>query len=309
MTARLRYATIAALFLASAPVALGCSLDLDSSTTTQWIGVDGRGYDVFDPTTLYQPLALSIRSVDGTCSFYATVASNASKGSDGLLYSGSDTLQFTVYRGANGGQPLSATAATTEADVLVGAVGAGGDKATFQVAYSIAPQQVVPPGDYTGEITVSLYEGKFGAGTLRAQHQIPLTVHVPSITELSLSQGAFNPEKKVETVAFGTLHQGDIRGLNLQARSNGGYRILLQSENGGAMRDTDPADDSTVPYECYVDGRLVKLSKSASDAVSSSTVTDPLGRSHRLDFRIGALGHATAGDYRDVVTVTVISLK
>ena len=153
-----------------------------------------------------------------------------------------------------------------------------------------------------------MYEGRAGTGLLRAQHQVPLTVHVPALAELSLSDSTFDVNKHDKPVNFGKLTEGDIKGATIHARSNGGYRILLHSENSGALRNVDPSDQSAVPYDCFVDGRPLPLSRTDREGLSSSTPTDPLGRLHRIDFRIGAIGNATAGNYQDVVTVTVMSL-
>ena len=143
----------------------------------------------------------------------------------------------------------------------------------------------------------------------RAQHQVPLTVHVPALAELSLSEGTFDVNKKEKTINFGKLNEGDTKGATLHTRSNAGYRILVRSDNSGALRNVNPSDESAVHYDCFLDGRLVPLDTTDREGLSSSTLTDPLGRLHRLDFRIGPIGSATAGDYQDVVTVTVVSLK
>jgi spore coat protein U-like protein len=282
---------------------------LDSSGGQQWIGNDGRGYGVFDDTTLYQPLTVNVRTLDAGCPFYVTVTPMAASGNEGALSGSGGVLRYTIYRDPSGKQILQPSALASDADVLSSVASTAGQTTSFQVSYSIAPQQVVTPGTYTGQILVSAYEGRVGTGLLRAQHQVPLTVRVPALAELSLSDGIFDVRKKDKAVNFGKLNEGDIKGVTIHARSNGGYRIFLRSDNNGALRNLDPGDTSTVPYDCFVDGQPMPLGRSDREGLASSTPTDPLGRLHRIDFRIGSVGGATAGDYQDVVTVTVVSLQ
>lgn len=301
--------TVALLLLFSMRAAVACSLDVDVANNGYWIGGSGRGYDVFDAGTSYQPLTIQVHMLDSACAFYLTATPGVIAGNDGLLSGPGASIHYTVYRDASGSQALRPVPVATQAEVLAGSVSQGASLATFQVTYSVAPQQIVPPGDYTGQITVSAYEGAVGSGILRTQQQVPITVHVASTTDISFSQGAFDEGQTSTTVPFGVMHQGDIRGATLHARSNAGYRILLRSDNGSAMRNLDASDSSAVLYDCFIDGSPIPLGKSDVVGTTSSTMTDPLGRAHRIDFLIKSIDQATAGDYKDVVTITVLSLK
>ncbi len=289
--------------------AAACSLAVDSAGGQQWIGSDGRGYNVFDDTTLYQSLTINVRAVDSACPFYVTVSPIVFSGNEGTLSGAGGSLRYTIYRDASGKQILQPSLIAADSEVLSGTASASGQTTSFQVSYSVPAQQVVPPGDYTGQILISVYEGRVGAGVPRAQHQVPLTVHVADLAQISLSEGTFDINKKEKTINFGKLNEGDIKGATIHTRSNSGYRILVRSDNKGALRNINPSDQSEVPYDCFLDGRLVLLGDTDHEGLSSSTLTDPLGRLHRIDFRIGPIGGASPGDYQDVVTITVISLK
>jgi spore coat protein U-like protein len=288
--------------------AVACSADIDSTTVNQWIGGDGRGYDIFDTTAFYQPLTLRVHGIDGACPFYISAAPSGG-GSEGELSGPGGPLRFSVYRDVSGAQILSAAETAVVTQVLTGALSGAGDTAQFQIAYSIAPQQVVAPGDYSGQIALSFYEGNVGAGILRAQQQVPLTVHIPATTDISFAEGAFDEDLTTYTIPFGMMHEGDMKGVALHARSNAGYRILLRSENGGVMRHQDANEDSTVPYTLSVDGRATPLARTDQQAILNPAQTGPLGQAHRLDFKIGSTAGVSAGEYQDVITITVLSLQ
>jgi spore coat protein U-like protein len=285
-----------------------CSLGVDVVGPTSWNGADGRGYDVFDAAVYYQPLGFRIQSLDEPCAFYVTVSATVGGGAAGALSGVGASLVYEVYRDASGAQAMRPAPLATQSEVLTGTVSKQ-SSASFQVAYSILALQIVPPGTYSGEITISAYEGLFGAGLLRVQKQVPLTITIPSIAELSFAENTFDVSKKHVAVNFGTLHQGAIKGVNVRARGNGGYRITASSLNGGVMRQPDPLERSEVPYSLRIDGKHVNLNKSDVEAAIAQGITSARGNSHRLDFEIGSLAGASAGDYEDTITLVITSLR
>lgn len=290
-------------------LAEACSIAVDTVGPTTWSGGDGRGYDVFDGTVYFQPLSLNVKSLEGSCSFYVTVSASVTGGGAlGLLSGGAGQLVFEVYRDTTGTQALRPAPLATQSEVLTGSIGKDGQQG-FQVAYSIPALQIVPPGTYSGQITIAAYEGVFGSGVLRAQKQVPISVAIPSIAEVSFTEGTFNAKNKYVSVDFGTLYQGEIKGITLHARGNGGYRITADSQNGGSMRQRDPLEPSAVPYILSLDGRPADLSRPDVEAVSFQGITSAQGNAHRFDFTIGSLAGTAAGDYEDTVTVTITSLR
>lgn len=285
-----------------------CSLNVATIGSTSFAGGTGAGYDVFDPTVYYQPLTFRVTASDGACSYFATAAPAQESLSGGALAGTGGALTFEVYRDVTGTQPLRQAPVATMSDVLSGSVDEK-KAATFQLAYAVTPLQVIAAGSYTGYISVALYEGKVGAGILRAQVQVPVTVNVPSVTQLSFADGGFDPDFGSYVLKFGTMHKGDLKGVNLRVRSNGGYRILLRSANEGSMRQTDPVDQSAVPYVTRIDGRPVVLGTAEVPVAQYADMTDRHGKTHRLDFEIGDIKNASAGDYQDIISIFLVSLR
>ncbi len=94
------------LVLALARSAFACSLSLESAGGQQWIGGNGRGYDVFDSTALYQTLTINVHALDSACPFYVTVTPLAVSGNEGTLSGGGGSLRYTIYRDPGGKQIL-----------------------------------------------------------------------------------------------------------------------------------------------------------------------------------------------------------
>ena len=107
---------------------------------------------------------------------------------------------------------------------------------------------------------------------------------------------------------FDRLAQGKAKGFDLRVRSNAGYQVLVESENGGVMKSIDPSLPSTIPYFLKVGGTPVNLSGGRKTAlVRNNRLTDHNGDRHEVSVTMGEIGNAIAGTYRDHLIVTVIS--
>lgn len=110
------------------------------------------------------------------------------------------------------------------------------------------------------------------------------------------------PDSPVRNLAmdFGELETGESQTAYVQVRSNGRYALTLDSENGGALAHNSLA--STISYEGTLDGAAMDLSGIGR---ALGAPTDLRGRQHALRILIGDVAQKPAGDYADVVTVTV----
>lgn len=291
--------------------AAACALSISDLTSTTWTGARGRGYDVFDARRVAQAVTFRIRSSDGGCSFFATVTPAATTGRGaGFLRGGNAALQYSVAKDASGSQPLSALGLASVSETFASTMASGGGTASFQFALALTPQQVVPPGQYTDELEISVYEGSLSKPILRDRRRVAVTVPVPAVAELSFSDGGgFNLARGSYTVNFQNLRAGTRRVVQLKVRSNAGYRINFQSANG-ALRHVDASDGSEVPYTMSVDGGNIQLRRSVPvQAIISNDVTDAAGRLHLIDITVGDIGSASAGDYTDMIDLSVFTLR
>jgi len=307
-------AVVAALILgvAGPAGASACTLSVSDITSTAWTGSNGRGYAVYDPRRRTQLVTFRLRSQDADCPFILTVAPTTTSGDGtGHLAGPGAALRYDLFKDASGSVRLKPFSAATESEVYSGTVPGGRGGLGLQFVIVLPPEQLVPPGLYVDEIELSLYEGMLGSGILRDRRRVAMTALVPSVAEISFAEGgAFDPNHNSYSLHFGQLHPGDRRTVRLKVRGNGGYRLLLNSQHDGRLRHVDAADDSVVPYAMTVDGRLVDLGHGMPmEAAANAGVTPATGDQYTLEFSIGTIGNASAGDYRDVIDVTVLSLR
>ena len=299
-----------AILVASAAAATACSLSIMDVTSTSWVGTHGKGYEVFDPQRQSLAVTFRVQGRDGSCPYFVTVApAFTSDGTTGELQAGASQLRYELHRDASASRPLKPLNLASPSEVFSAAT-SGNDTAAFQFAILLAPQQVVAPGHYSGDIEITAYEGALGNSILRDRRRVPFQVPVPAVAELSFSQGGgFDPNYGSYSVNFNELERGKRRMVHLKARSNGGYRVSFQSTHG-ALRHVDPADDSEIPYTMLVDGAAVALPRDTmTPAILRGETTDAAGQRHAIEFVVGEVGNASAGDYRDVISLTVVSLR
>jgi hypothetical protein len=193
--------------------------------------------------------------------------------------------------------------------MYIGVVPAGGS-IFQQFMLIIPPEQVVATGFYAADIEFTLHEGVLGSGVVRDRRRVTASAQVLSVAQVSFAEGTgFDPNHSSQSVQFGQLKAGDRKVVHLKARSNGGYRLLLQSVNGGALRHVNPTDDSRIPYSVLVDGNPIRLDAGETMVIMNSEITHSSGRNHRLEFVIDTIGDASAGDYADLVNVSIWNLR
>lgn len=300
----------ACLWLAAEATA--CTLSVTDITSTDWVGGNGRGYEVYDAHRRVQLVTFRLRSHDSDCPFVLTVtpATTTGDGTGALLGPGA-TLSYELFKDASGSERLRSVGSATENEVFTGIAPGGRSGLALQFVVILPPEQLVPPGHYSNEIEFSAYEGSLASGVLRDRRRVRLTASVPSVAAISFAAGAaFDPNQNTHSLNFGNLRAGDRRVVQLKARGNGGYRLQLGSHNRGRLRHVDAGDDSIVSYSLTVDGVPVDLARGPDVEVAAEADLVPAaGRTHVLEFTVGEIGDATAGDYRDVINVTVLGLR
>jgi hypothetical protein len=160
-------------------------------------------------------------------------------------------------------------------------------------------------------LQLRLYSGLIlGATVLEDTKTITFRAKAESSIDLSLvnTGGAFNIADTTQTVDFGTLASGESLEYDTMIRSNDGYVVTLQSQNSQQLKHAVlPA--GLVPYSLTVNGGNVNLSGgNAVQAATATGATPATGNRLPTIFTIGTLtGAEPAGNYQDVITVTVSS--
>jgi hypothetical protein len=171
--------------------------------------------------------------------------------------------------------------------------------------FSIAAGQVVSPQTYAGEFGAALYLWDGQKLTKRSDiPKINITAVVNPVMSLTLAGGS-----RFVTLDFGELKPGAVRQVVLRAFSNQQFRLALSSESGGVMRPTAPLaraeEEWRIPYTVSLRG----ASNLSLDRDQLVTIAEPLttvaGLDIPLDVRISDMARQRAGQYRDVITVSI----
>lgn len=305
--ARRRWPVLLLLVLAGADwAAAQHKFDLQVASVT-WRGRDGTGYDVFDETPYVQTVNFTVQHIGNAGPFFVTFSKNTPGQEPRLLRAGTETLAYQIYDTTTLANVLKDLPTATQNEVISGSFPSGNETRTLSFVLAMPARQIRPAGTYADTVTVSLYSGTRAQYQLERSVAIQVTAPVPQLVGLALvpTGGGFAPEATAHLLEFGSLAAGRELGLDLRVRSNAGYSVSLQSQNGGVLRHaTVPTD--TVPYTLEIGGAPVLLGTQAEVFLTRrGVITGPNGEPHPILVRLGAPGEAGAGRYTDIVTITV----
>ena len=177
---------------------------------------------------------------------------------------------------------------------------------TLSFVVLLLPAQFPPVGQYLDTVTIELYSGNPGCSARReACACFKISISMGAVMEISLvPPGApFDGNSTSLLLDSGVLATGSVRSADLIVRSNTRYTVSVASQNGGIMRNPDPADASKVPYRFLAAGQTFVLPKAtAQPVVSRASPTPVAGRRYAISVAVDEVGWATEGTYSDILT-------
>jgi hypothetical protein len=275
-----------------------CSIEIVQGASVDWRGLRGRGYEIFDPTPMYEAFELQVRHKGAACRYHVVLTP---QGGDAALTGGSaNKLEFDVIRGPGGSSVLSSTYSGTETSIISGEAPAGNWDTALQLFLAIPPRQMVRAGRYQGGAIARLFvEDKSGLSSPVSETTAFFSAYVPGQIRTQLNGQA--PSGAVN-LDFGDLRQLPSRSLELKFMTNAAVAISLSSANSGNL--IHQSGQVVVPYsvragnvEVAMTGRTilpVSTSSSAEETVVPVVLT------------VGSVsGTLMAGLYQDTLTVTI----
>jgi spore coat protein U-like protein len=288
--------------------AADCNLRLHDVSNVTWRGATGAGYGTFDYSNLAQAVTFTVENKTGnTCQFFIGVASQSSRdGNNRVLRAGASTLRYQIYADSTLGTILRDAPQAASSEVLTGFANAK-QTVTMQFFLNIAPLQVVPPNSYNDQIEVRAYEGTVTEPKLRDSQTFTFSAPVPDVGDISFVGGTFDASARTTSLRFDPAQTGATGSVSLWARSNTGYTLYAESQNGGILQNTDPTETDVIQYTLRVDGHAVPLTKGVAFPVATrSDATTATGSQHIFDFTLGTVDTQSSGEYKDIVTVSLI---
>lgn len=273
-----------------------------------WTGGPG-GYDCFSDTAYPNTVDfLLTKQRPGRCDYAVAAGPSANTGGyQRQLVCGAHRLNYQLYTSSALNYVLKAPPAALATDVVSGwTPGGRGTVVPLTFTLYVPPGQLVPPGTYTDQVAISVYERWNDTAPPMDSRTVTITVVVvPTAALAVVPSGAGFTGSSRQHLHFGNLQAGQRLGCDLLVRRNTACDVTFSSLHGGVMRLLPTPTDDRVPYTCTVNGLPLNLSAAAR-------VNLPAGLSPSLDgnrlpvvVTIGDLGDAAAGDYQDEITITV----
>jgi hypothetical protein len=178
---------------------------------------------------------------------------------------------------------------------------AAGEHQQFDLMLKIPAGQILGPGRYTAELSLSLTGSDGDAEPITGAPPID-SVAMRVICAVGDHLGVNIAGAGIaKTVDFGELVEGDSRHIVVEARANRNFILEIVSAKGGAMAMAAPYEQWRIPYALTLDGRGLKLPFRAGPFLNAGIS----GKAFSFDFQIGDVSAKRAGLYTDEITVTI----
>lgn len=274
-----------------------CRLELNVTTSVDWLGPTGRGYDVFSSAESYETAAIEIRHSGEACQ-YSLTAAPASGSSTAELANGSNRLAFDLVTDTNGPSLISADYFGSEIGKIEGQFADGMAVQVVPLLVKIPSGQFARAGQYQGQVLLRLFSGE-GMPALVAEAPLGVTTRVSSALEVRSPD--FGSGQREIDIDLGDLSGPVERDISFEIRSNADVNVGFRSRNNGKLAHSHGA-----PGIAYLlDVRGMQVDPSAAAAVSFPFRPD--GQSFDMPVKVSIPGVGdtrAAGQYEDTLTVT-----
>lgn len=281
-----------------------CNIDLRGVGNVRFSGAEQ--YSVFGTSDVVLAVQFSVRHrPSDACSYFVTFSTAAAGAYDRRMYDGLEELAYQLYDSAGQTNVLKALPDATAGEVLSGTFATAGRETQDLTYYAVIPaRQVVPPGTFEDNVTLTLYEGTVASYFERDSAAVRLRAGINGEVEVCIGCfAAFDPAAQSHQMDFGELTEGETATTHTRARGNAGYVLTLASGNRGVMQHL--TESTEVPYVLAVNGAAADLSGPRVDVAQTTTPTGIDGDLFEFLVTIGTTALAAAGDYEDHITVTV----
>jgi spore coat protein U-like protein len=274
-----------------------------------WMGSPG-GYDCFTGAAYPNTVNFTItKTANGRKDYALTAGTSANTGSyTRQLSSGGSRLNYQLFTTSGMNYNLKAPPSAQANEVLSGSVpGPGGQVIPLSFVFFIPPGQVVPPGTYTDQVTISIYDAYDSVGSPQATRTITISAVVVAGAAMSIvpTGGPFNSSRPQYTLNFGTLSTGQQQSCDVLIKQNNNCTLYYSSANRGVLQQVPVPTTDQIPYSCMVAGAMLDLSQAGSLSLPPGISPGSDGARYPVNITIGNVGNASAGTYEDQITITV----
>ena len=262
--------------------------------------VDGPvndSYEPFSPDAATYPLNITITNRDEAACDLRAVAIGTMSGARRLIGASSRAqLGYEIF----GEQVIrlpNEQAPGFGLPILI----AGRQEIVLRLQVRVRPGQVVPSGIYDENVELLLLGS---TGDVREQRRFPLRLRVEARAQVNLAgtAGIFSNGARSAVLDLGELKDGTANSIFIQLRANEPVRVRLLSQNKGDLINVEQPKER-IPYQLVVDGTPVDMSGPADLRRSPPRSLD--GASYRAVATVPVVGNRFAGEYRDLISISV----
>jgi len=275
-----------------------------------WRGANRVAYDVFDSGEYAQTVYFKVRLIGPPVPFFVTFGNLGATSSGRSATQGGLSLGYEIYDSVIRRTALRDLPSATASEVLTGVFAPGEETKELSYVVLVPPQQVKPSGFYTQQIKITLYQGTRDKFVEKDAKTVSFSIRVDSVAEISLGEpgASFDAKAKSHRLDFSDMAKNKAKAMDMRVRSNAGYHITMESENGGMMKNLDPRHPATISYTLQINSSPVSLGRTAQTVLArASRLTDRNGDRHELVVTIGQADSAPAGNYQDILAITIVS--
>jgi spore coat protein U-like protein len=266
---------------------------------------DIGGYDPLAPGRGLTAVPIQVVSTSGACPFFITASETVIGSGTRQLQGPGDSLRYQLYTAATADTVWREIPIATPGETLRNVLNSPNQFQTVNFWTYLPPGQLSGAGTYSESVRVSLYEGTPESARPRlvssAIVNFNARVLATARAKIDGGGGLFPLQGSRTMLDFGELSAGSTRNFDLVVEANAGYRITLQSMNGGVMKNERERLATPVHYTLTIDGVAVQLGATAELFASGSGGA----QRHRGTVTLGLVEKLIAGTYRDEILVTI----
>lgn len=300
---KLRFGFAASLMgaaLMASQSAFACDFRIDAGTSSVW---NFGSYNPFDTGNAFEERSLTIRNVSNQACDLTLAVSSVGIGRNVMRSTeSSDTLDFNLLERRTA-TSISANS-TGLGNGLSGLPLTLGANETRRLSFglSIPAGQIVDAARYSQQLVIEVEDRRSGR---IESHDVAVEALVPPLASISLAGRLGGEGGRSASIDFGELTTGKVinnTGVRLRTVGTSAFRLHVESENNGYLVRVGENPDWKIDYMLLLDGAPV------FGTGGVGTISFSAGKKRRnvsVSFRIGNADDVRAGNYADVVSISI----
>ena len=294
-------ASLTGAVLAASPAAFACDFRIDAGTSSVW---NFGSYNPFDTGNAFEERSLTVRNTSNQACDLSVSVSTAGIGRNVMRSTdSSDTLDFNLIERRTSAS-ISANSSGRGNSLSSVPFTLGPNEARrLSFGLSIPAGQIVDAARYNQQLVIEISDRQ---SSRIESLNVAVEALVPPLASVSLAGrigGARGSRSAL--IDFGELTTGKVindSGVAIRTVGTSAYRLNVRSENDGYLVREGDSADWKIDYMLFLNDSPVFNSNGRGTLSFGGT---PKRRMVSVSFRIGNAEDVRAGDYSDLITISI----